>query len=304
MNLSILYRGPLSSCNYACGYCPFAKRTESADELARDRACLERFVRWVGDRSSGTVGVLFTPWGEALVRRWYQEALATLSWMPHVCKAAIQTNLSCKLDWIDSCDLGKLALWCTYHPGETTRERFLAACSSLSGRGARYSVGVVGLKEHFGEIAALRDELPGDVYLWVNAYKREPDYYTPAMVESLTRVDPLFPFNNRYHLSLGEPCRAGRSVISVDGEGTVRRCHFIDRPIGNLYAPDFERCLIDRPCTNDSCGCHIGYVHLDRLGLYDVFGNGVLERVPRRLPLSHEGRTESSLSRGQADATI
>jgi MoaA/NifB/PqqE/SkfB family radical SAM enzyme len=298
MNLSILYRGPLSSCNYACGYCPFAKRTESTDELARDRACLERFVRWVGDRAPGTVGVLFTPWGEALVRRWYQEALATLSRMPRVRKAAIQTNLSCKLDWIDGCDLAKLALWCTYHPGETTRDRFLAACRSLSGRGVRYSVGVVGLKEHFGEIAALRDELPGDVYLWVNAYKREPDYYTAEMVESLTRVDPLFPFNNCYHPSLGEPCRAGRSVISVDGDGTVRRCHFIDRPIGNLYAPEFERCLIDRPCTNDTCGCHIGYVHLDRLGLYDVFGDGVLERVPQRLPLSHEGCPGSSVSRG------
>jgi MoaA/NifB/PqqE/SkfB family radical SAM enzyme len=304
MNLSILYRGPLSSCNYACGYCPFAKRAESADELARDRACLERFVRWVGGRTSDTVGVLFTPWGEALIRRWYREALATLSRMPHVCKVAIQTNLSCKLDWIDGCDLAKLALWCTYHPGETTRERFLAACRSLSDRGVRYSVGVVGLKEHFGEIAALRDELPGDIYLWVNAYKREPDYYTAEMVESLTRVDPLFPFNNRHHLTLGESCRAGRGVISVDGDGTVRRCHFIDRPIGNLYAPDFERCLIDRPCTNDACGCHIGYVHLDRLGLYDVFGDGVLERVPRRLPLSQEGRPESTLTRGQTDATV
>ena len=48
MNLSILYRGPLSSCNYACGYCPFAKRTETPGELAHDRACLDRFVGWVG----------------------------------------------------------------------------------------------------------------------------------------------------------------------------------------------------------------------------------------------------------------
>lgn len=27
-------------------------------------------------------------------------------------------------------------------------------------------------------------------------------------------------------------------------------------------------------------GCHIGYVHLDRLKLYDTFGDGVLERIP------------------------
>ena len=31
---NILYRGPLSSCNYACDYCPFAKRAESRVELA------------------------------------------------------------------------------------------------------------------------------------------------------------------------------------------------------------------------------------------------------------------------------
>ena len=116
MTLSILYRGPLSSCNYARGYCPFAKHTETPAELAHDRACLERFVGWVAGRTGDEIGVLFTPWGEALVRRWYQDALAALTKMPHVAKAAIQTNLSCKLDWVEGCDRAKLALWCTFHP--------------------------------------------------------------------------------------------------------------------------------------------------------------------------------------------
>ncbi|QJW96555.1 STM4011 family radical SAM protein [Frigoriglobus tundricola] len=346
MNLSILYRGPLSSCNYGCDYCPFAKHTETAEELAHDRACLERFVAWAGTRGTASLGVLFTPWGEALVRKWYQSALAALTRMPHVTKAAIQTNLSCKLDWVEECDKAKLALWCTFHPSETTRERFLAKCRELLDRGVRFSVGVVGLKEHFAEIEALRRELPSDVYLWVNAYKRgrgkEPTpspsvrspalsaellagrgkggeqalristasgglqeapraftplplgrgaggvgslgrgllYYTPEMVADLTRIDPLFPVNDTYHASRGEACRAGQSVISVDGDGTVRRCHFIKEPIGNIYAADFDACLRERPCTNDTCGCHIGYVHLDRLKLYDTFGDGVLERIP------------------------
>jgi MoaA/NifB/PqqE/SkfB family radical SAM enzyme len=280
MNLSILYRGPLSSCNYACGYCPFAKRAESAAELAHDRACLERFVGWVGGRTGDAIGVLFTPWGEALVRRWYQDALAALTRMPHVEKAAIQTNLSCRLDWVAGCDTAKLALWCTFHPGETARERFLARCRDLLARGVRFSVGAVGLKEHLAEIDALRRELPAEVYLWVNAYKREPDYYTAEMVEALTRIDPLFPVNNARHPSRGEPCRAGRSAIAVDGDGTARRCHFVREPIGNIYAPDFETCLTERPCPNATCGCHIGYVHLDRLRLYDTFAGGVLERVP------------------------
>jgi MoaA/NifB/PqqE/SkfB family radical SAM enzyme len=280
MNLSILYRGPLSSCNYACGYCPFAKRAETPAELARDRACLDRFVGWVGGRTGDAIGVLFTPWGEALVRRWYQDALAALTRMPHVRKAAVQTNLSGRLDWADGCDRSKLALWCTYHPGETTRERFLAKCRELLARGVRFSVGVVGLTEHLAEIEAVRAALPADVHLWVNAYKREPDYYPAEAVEALTRVDPLFPVNNRRHPSRGEACRAGESVIAVDGDGTVRRCHFVREPIGNLYAADFERCLRPRPCPNEACGCHIGYVHLDRLALYPRFGDGVLERIP------------------------
>jgi MoaA/NifB/PqqE/SkfB family radical SAM enzyme len=280
MNLSILYRGPLSSCNYACEYCPFAKRTETAIELAHDRQCLERFVGWVEARTADAIGVLFTPWGEALVRKWYQDALSAITSLPHVAKAAVQTNLSCKLDWVEECDKAKLALWCTFHPSETTRSRFLARCNELLARRVRFSVGVVGLKEHLSEITALRSELPPDVYLWVNAYKREPDYYPPEMLAELTRIDPLFPLNNQYHASRGESCRAGASVISVDGDGTVRRCHFIKEPIGNIYAADFESCLREQLCTNDACGCHIGYVHLDRLKLYETFGSGVLERVP------------------------
>src|SRR4051812_33954764 len=116
LNLSILYRGPLSSCNYGCPYCPFAKHHETRDELAVDSAALARFVGWVRDQqpTGRQISVLFTPWGEALIRRWYQEALAELTHLPHVQKAAIQTNLSCRLDWVGRCDLSKLGLWCTY----------------------------------------------------------------------------------------------------------------------------------------------------------------------------------------------
>ncbi len=56
MSLSILYRGPLSSCNYGCDYCPFAKHHETATELARDRRALERFTDWVASRRVATTG--------------------------------------------------------------------------------------------------------------------------------------------------------------------------------------------------------------------------------------------------------
>ena len=53
-----------------------------------------------------------------------------------------------------------------------------------------------------------------------------------------------------------------------------------------LEVSDLERsgsfydALRPRSCTNDDCGCHIGYVHLEYLELDKVFGAGILERVP------------------------
>jgi MoaA/NifB/PqqE/SkfB family radical SAM enzyme len=278
-DLSVLYRGPLSSCNYACEYCPFAKRRETSEELREDRQALQRFVDWVLARD-GTTSVFFTPWGEALVQRHYRDAISQLSKHPSVERVAIQTNLHAPLEFLERADTSRLGLWCTYHPGQTSRRRFLDQCETLDSRGVSYSVGVVGLKEHFDEIAALRRDLPDDRYLWVNAYKREPGYYSDADVRVLSSVDPLFATNNTRHESYGQACRTGETVVSVDGAGDVRRCHFVSAVIGNIYDDEFEKSLKPRSCPNATCGCHIGYVHLNRLKLYDVYGKGVLERAP------------------------
>lgn len=280
MKLSILYRGPLSSCNYECGYCPFAKRHESAAELMADRTALRRFVSWIAARSDHRFAVFFTPWGEALVRSWYRDAMIELSQLDHVDKIVAQTNLSCPLGWLRRARVERLALWATYHPSQVKRSQFLTQCLSLGKMGVRYSVGIVGMLEHKAEIAALRGELPPQVYLWINAYKRVPDYCSAADLLFLESIDPLFPINNTRHASLGRACNTGETVISVDGDGTMRRCHFIAEPIGNLYEADFERALRPRPCSNLTCGCHIGYAHLKPLGLDAVFGEGILERVP------------------------
>lgn len=280
MKLSILYRGPLSSCNYGCDYCPFAKHNETKEEHGLDEAQLNRFVDWVIAQKQHRISVLFTPWGEALIQKRYQDALVQLTRCDTVEKAAIQTNLSCKLDWTEACDKGKLALWATFHPTETTRRKFLAKCMELVSRGVRFSVGAVGLKEHFCEIKAMREDLPREIYFWINAYKREEQYYTDADIQMLTDIDPLFPINNQYHASAGKPCRAGSSVISVDGSGSVKRCHFIPEQIANIYDEQFESALMAMPCSNRTCGCHIGYVHMDGLDLYSVFADGILERIP------------------------
>ncbi|MFG3497163.1 STM4011 family radical SAM protein [Streptomyces sp. NPDC047928] len=278
MDLTILYRGPLASCDYDCPYCPFAKRRDTPEQLRADRAALARFTGWAGARTGDRLSVLFTPWGEGLVRSWYRQALVELSHRPHIARVAIQTNLSCRTDWLADADPGTVALWCTYHPGQTPYDRFLTKARDLADRGIRFSVGVVGLPAHLAHARRLRAALPAHVYLWVNA--AEGHTYTDDEAETWTALDPLFPYSRHPHRSGGLPCRTGESVVSVDGDGTVRRCHFVPAELGNLYDGSYRAALAPRPCPLAACDCHIGYVHLETLPLYDVFAGGVLERVP------------------------
>ncbi|MFY7065555.1 STM4011 family radical SAM protein [Nocardiopsis changdeensis] len=284
--LTLLYRGPLASCDYDCPYCPFAKRRDNPETLRADRAALERFEDWVAAADT-RISVLFTPWGEGLVRSWYRRALVRLSALEHVERVAIQTNLSGRLEWLADCDLSSTALWTTYHPGQVTHERFVAKARRLVELGVRFSVGVVGEPEHLEAARRMRADLPEDVYLWVNA--AEGRTYTDDEAARWQALDPHFHYSRHPHPSLGVPCRTGDSVLSVDGDGNVRRCHFVDIPMGNLYDGSFREKLGRSGCPLATCDCHIGYVHLESLDLYDVFRGGVLERIP--IPERHRIRT-------------
>lgn len=277
MRWDVYYRGSLSSCNYSCGYCPFAKTRNTRAELEADRAQLLRFQRWTGQQTA-RLGILFTPWGEALGQRAYRRALVELSHQTNIERVAIQTNLSAPLKDLAEAS-SKLSLWATYHPGQTSLRRFAAQCNRLEQLKIGYSVGVVGLKEHFADLAALRRLLPGSRYLWVNAYKRQSDYYATADVEFLRSIDPYFSYNLHRYPSLNTPCRAGERSFAVDGEGNLRRCHFVGEILGNLYDPEFAQQLKARLCPNQTCGCYIGYIHRPALQWEQRFGSGYLERT-------------------------
>jgi MoaA/NifB/PqqE/SkfB family radical SAM enzyme len=275
--LTVLWRGPLSGCNYACSYCPFAKRKDSRRTLAEDKAALEKFSDWTASRRF-PVSVLFTPWGEALIRKHYREAMIRLSHAPNISSVAIQTNLSFPVGWIEACNPAKVAFWATYHPGQVSRAKFLAGIRRLQEIGIRYSVGMVALRVHFDEIERLRAELPSSAYLWINAEDRLQGRYTGAEVERLTAIDPLFELNNRSYRSRGHACEAGETAISVSGDGEARLCHFIDTRIGNIYDGGFEEALKARTCSRAICNCHIGYSQLKALDFRGLFGDGFIER--------------------------
>ena len=200
--------------------------------------------------------------------------------MLNVRKVAVQTNLSCSLDWLRSANRDKVALWSTFHPEEISLAGFLNQCQILDQIDVKYSVGIVGLKDNVNAAEELRSRLSPEVYMWVNAYKREPDYYDEELFERFEKIDPLFSVNSIRHPSLGKPCHTGQSVVSIDGEGNARRCHFVDQVLGNIYSDAIESILKPRVCPNKTCGCHIGYVHMPDLDLYTVFDQGLLERIP------------------------
>lgn len=282
-HVSLLYRGPLSSCNYDCSYCPFAKRHETAAQLQQDQLALTRFADWAADSPKYELSLFFTPWGEALTRRWYQRALQRLSHCTHIRRLVVQTNLSWAADWLEDCRPERLALWCTYHPSQISRDAFLAACSQLQQRGIRHSIGMVALPEDFAEIEAMRRLLPSSTYLWLNAWDTGDGRkfeYSREQLRRLVAIDPHFEFNTRDHVSWGRPCETGRSVFSVNGQGRVSRCHFVADDLGDLYADDWEFPEESAGCPNQTCGCHIGYVHLPELNLQQVFGGSLLERIP------------------------
>lgn len=280
LSLSIKYRGLLSGCNYDCHYCPFSKRIDNRQTLARDFADLKKFVDWVEARSNDEFRILFTPWGEALIRKPYQSALCRLSQVPQVSHISIQTNLSCGLGWTNKLKKDTATLWCTYHPGEVTADKFLSQCSKLDQAGVSYCVGTVGIKDSFEAISELRDKLPSHIYLWVNAYKDEgSDYYTTSDVAFLKNIDPNFEINLRNYPSLGRICSAGERAIAVDGNGDVRRCHFIPEIIGNIYHTPLENTLRPRLCSRKVCDCHIGYSNIPDLQLDSIFNGWALGRM-------------------------
>jgi len=278
--LTLLYRGSLESCNYSCSYCPFAKRRDSRATLARDAAEVARFVEWAAAQER-PLRVLFTPWGEALVRRHYREAMLALAGLAHVSQVALQTNLSGPLAWLADVPSGKVSLWCTYHPEQTTLARFVERTSRLELMGVRYSVGVVARREHYDAIRELRQALPRGSTVWLNAYdRRGPGYYAESDLAWLEALDPWFRWQHSPPPSRGAACRAGSEVLSVDGDGELRRCHFIPTRIGNLYTDRLEQVLQERRCSRLRCECFIGYAHRRDLPLQEQFGDGLLARIP------------------------
>lgn len=287
MIYTVLYRGPLESCHFNCWYCPFASKKASPEELEKDRRALDRFMAWI-DRSPQSFNIFFTPKAEALTYDWYKQSFIHLSHKKKIKKVVIQTNLSCDTEWLSECNPDSSAFWLTYHPESVSENHFYNKCMVLYTLNLPFSVGVVGVKEHVDQIRHMRARLPKDVYLWINAYKRTKNYYSQKENELLSTIDPLFPLNQTYYRSRGKRCDTGDTVFSIDGDGTIRRCHFTDTILGNMSSHQLDDVSHSSPCDNETCHCHIGYTHLYDVKIKNYFGDCALERIPLMYQNTHQ----------------
>jgi MoaA/NifB/PqqE/SkfB family radical SAM enzyme len=286
MSLLVLFRTRLEWCNYACGYCPWnaTARRVPAEEFRRDEERLRRVLDRVAELPD-PVEFFITPRAEYLVLPYWRDAVARLLALPQVRRVTVQTNLSFDVqEFLGRIDAAKLALWTTYHPGETPADEWEALRRKwdlLRRRGVPFSVGIVDVREGLPHLRRLRESLPREVYVWVNAYQREADYYTPEELDAIRRVDPYFDLNNQNYPSRGRPCTAGQRAVYLDDEGDLRRCFFVGEVLGNLFRDGWRRWPEARGCPRDGCHCYVGHMHIVELDFRSIYGEHLAARIPR-----------------------
>jgi MoaA/NifB/PqqE/SkfB family radical SAM enzyme len=285
MSLLVLFRTRLEWCNYTCHYCPWNATIQRvpAEAFREDEERLTRIVDRVAELPDA-VEFFITPKAEYLVLPYWREAVGRLLALPQVERVTVQTNLSFELTaFLDQVNTTKLALWTTYHPTEVPDdelERLNAKWRLLQERGVLFSVGIVGTHANLPHMHRLRERLDSRVYLWVNAYQREPNYYTPEQLAEIRAVDPWFDLNNQSFPSRGRPCTAGQLAVYLDDEGDLRRCFFVGDVLGNLYLDGWRRLDALRTCPCEGCHCYVGHMHIVELGFREIYGENLAVRIP------------------------
>ncbi len=154
----------------------------------------------------------------------------------------------------------------------------MARVLRLSGQGIPISVGVVGVAGALDEIRQLRQALPFDIYLWINAQQPRPRPYSCEELEQFTAIDPHFPLTVRRTHSRDRYCPSGETSFTFDGDGAMRRCHFVDEVIGRIHDSDWEAALRPRHCPNQFCHCFLGKAQLESETFGPLFGESLLTR--------------------------
>ena len=273
----IVYRGSLKSCNYHCSYCPFSKRRSTKKELEKDKEQWLFFVQnyEAAVRTEGKHALLLAPYGEALIHPWYWEGLGRLSALSRVDAVGAQTNLgfqtteSLAIFLQNGGVLSRLRLWATFHPQMTTRKQFVAKCRQLVTKGVRMSVGAVGDPDAVCQLQLLREELPEQIYLWINRMDGLTRPYTAEEIRTFSQIDPYFYRELEEHPADVSQCL---ERVFAEADGKLRRCSI----------SSVVKKKEDGSCARKRGSCYLAYGGRENLVNQMLFGPWPLFRIPRR----------------------
>ena len=281
---NIYFRGLLSSCNYSCSYCSFAKRKSSKTELLKDRECLNRFcVFFDTTEFKNAVSVFLTPYGEGLIHDYYVEAIGKLAKSPKCKYVSCQTNLSfSEYEFLEklkalNADLSKVKLWASYHPEMVSVDEFVKKVKQLK-TVIDLCVGIVAIPDKLEDVFELRKQLPQDVYMWINAKEREETRYTKSQIKSLIEIDPLFYNELQRNRAQNSHCNAGTDSVFIRANGDAFPCHLNKNKLFNIYLN--QKLMKPFKCDRKFCDCYLSYSQRVDLNLERYFG----DYTPIRLP--------------------
>lgn len=270
----VYYRGMIDFCNYACSYCPFAKKRSSEEKIEKEKASLQQLYDRV--RKMQEVELMFTPYGEALVHDFYQEELIRFAKLPNVRAVGIQTNLSLDSEKFLLKIKGpsdKIKFWATYHCEYANLDHFAEKANQLSKK-LELSVGMVASGENLDEIRILRRRLSPEIYLWLNAMDKRKYSFSKEQIMRHCEIDPMFIYEFRQGREKSlHPFARCRSYDHL----------YIDNGICSSNCFFKKKRLISEDCNDHKrCDCYLGYSNFTKTPVANFFGSGLTFRVPQK----------------------
>ncbi|MCD8043314.1 MAG: STM4011 family radical SAM protein [Tannerellaceae bacterium] len=282
------YRGSLDSCNYSCSYCAFGRKKTTAN-IEQDQKSLLRFCEYIeGRKDSVPVNIMLIPYGEALIHSYYRENMVRLAALPHVTGIGCQTNLSFAPSLFlqtlheNNISPSKIKLWATFHPEMVTPEPFVRKIAQLKQAGIEICVGVVGDPGQINTIRTLRELLPPEVYLFVNAMEGFRRALTEEEKTAFREIDNLFDMDYQNEPAQWAQCAGGKEALFVNPKGDCYPCPRSRVKTGNIYTGNREEIP---SCNRKRCDCYIAYCHLYKAGIRRYMQQNFMWRIPARPPL-------------------
>lgn len=285
----IYYRGKLNSCNYACSYCPFGKKSHStsvSSSISLDEQAWHRFITAIEQWEGEPLQLFIIPYGEALIHRYYREGIMRLAALPQVVGISCQTNLSFPAyQWLDELQtapmlMSKIKLWASFHPEMTSVCKFVRQIHILHQAGMQVCAGAVGNPLSKAILCELRNKLSPDIYLFINAMQGLKTPLSREDIQFFNQLDNLFEYDLRNAPAQWDTCSGGRSSCFIDWKGDIYACPRSQVKIGNFYQS--KELTLSLPCRRKVCDCYIAFSNLRNHPLQKIMGEGALWRIPEK----------------------